>query len=292
MTTAPAPPTVVFLHIPKAAGTTLNSILQRQFKPHEIFSTYDERDRTYLNDLVSMQSEQIRRIKLVRGHIPFGVHHFLPGDTVYFTLLRDPVQRVLSYYNFALSEPTMHLYERVRREQIGLLDFVTGDISLQVDNLQTRLLSGVGYSVGFDQCNERMLAQAKENIETMFVVTGLTARFDETLLLLGARLGFRRLHYTSRNVTRIRQQQRDSISEEALRAIRARNSYDIQLFDWVKARFEQEIEEAGFQRRLTLFRLVNRAYSQVVPVAVKTKHNLRSVLGSTQPAHETEHNRP
>src|SRR4051812_5972736 len=94
------PAHLIFLHIPKTAGSTLTTIMHRQYSADEIYDIYEVRKSP---QLMALPEEQRAKIKLLKGHIPFGLHAFLPnGKAEYFTILREPVDRVLShYYHFA-----------------------------------------------------------------------------------------------------------------------------------------------------------------------------------------------
>lgn len=81
--------TVIFLHLPRTAGTTLHRIIERQVRPEGIFSigwTEQESVQAY-RELSQARKAEIR---MVRGHMAFGLHEFVPGPSTYFTLLRDP----------------------------------------------------------------------------------------------------------------------------------------------------------------------------------------------------------
>src|SRR5678815_616084 len=93
-----AKPTVIFLHIPKTAGSTLDKIIDHQYKRTSIFT------RAYISmDEFKILPEAHReKIRVLRGHMHFGVHEYLPQSSIYITILRNPIDRVISHYYMVL----------------------------------------------------------------------------------------------------------------------------------------------------------------------------------------------
>ncbi|NEO03330.1 MAG: sulfotransferase family protein, partial [Moorea sp. SIO3I7] len=93
---------LIFLHIPKTAGTTLHYIINRQYKSEYIFEVNCRESR---NELIRMSEVQKSKIKVIRGHMEFGWHEFIAQPCTYITMLRDPVERVISFYFYILRQP-------------------------------------------------------------------------------------------------------------------------------------------------------------------------------------------
>ena len=69
---------LIFLHIPKTAGTTLNRIIEWQYSPFEIFTMDPYRIRATPERLKRLPEGRRRRLRVVRGHMFYGVHECLP----------------------------------------------------------------------------------------------------------------------------------------------------------------------------------------------------------------------
>ena len=116
-----AQPTIIFLHIPKTAGSTLHTILQKQYPGDQLCHLKgDPHIDTAITNFKSMDSTQKKQIRLLTGHFEFGIHQWLPQTAVYFTLLRHPVERVLSYYYFILRNPEHPRHEEMSRNKTSV----------------------------------------------------------------------------------------------------------------------------------------------------------------------------
>jgi len=247
--------TLIFLHIPKTAGTTLHQVVDRQV-PRDQTWAFDETHG--FADFQALGEARKAEIRLFKGHMIFGLHERLPGPATYFTLLRDPIERVISEYHFARTTPTHHLYARIHAEGLSLRRVFELGIEPMMENAQTRMLSGGWYTAQFGECSREALDAAIDNLENHFAVVGLTERFDETLLLLKAAFGWRNVFYVRRNVAPARPRQSD-LSPATLERVRQHNLLDLALYDYAVERFERQMQQAGpgFRQRVEVFQTAN-----------------------------------
>lgn len=93
-------PLVVFVHIPKTAGSTINSALSRHFSTGQDHCEHIIDDPGRLTRIVATAD-------WVSGHVPF---HYLRAKLVqstrrplrFFSLLREPLDQVRSHYNWLI----------------------------------------------------------------------------------------------------------------------------------------------------------------------------------------------
>jgi galactose-3-O-sulfotransferase len=269
---------VVFLHIPKTGGTTMSRILERQYRLRESFWT--EWDRQSLQSFRNLPEKQRARIRLLYGHLAFGVHEVLPRPARYLTLLRDPIERAVSHYYFIRRTLRHPLHEKVVSRQMTLVDYVENPIANELVNGQTRLIAGVADGSTRDLEDPALLETAGRNIRGHFGLVGLAERFDESLLLAKEIFSWTRpVHYVRQNVTRRRPSLED-IPLEAVNVIRARNRLDTELYRVAKERLEMEIERRGgeFQSQLCSFRLDNFPHPLIRLKTLLPQSALRAVL--------------
>lgn len=234
--------TVIFLHIPKTAGSTLHAICRALYPPdHLLHLKGDPHIDSAVAYFKQLDSETKQKIWLLTGHIDYGLHNWLPRPATYFTILRDPVERVLSYYYFILRTPEHPRYEEMTKEKTSITDFAKNILG---HNNQTRFLAGTWLKD--EPCTEHTYSQAKQNILQDFALVGLSEQFDTTLLLLKHKLNWPRLpYYYARNVTKNRPA-RQQLDDQTLAAIQETQAYDLRLYDFAQRRFEENIRQMGF----------------------------------------------
>jgi hypothetical protein len=223
---------LIFLHIPKTAGTTLNRIIDWQYNPLSIFTVDPHRIRATVARFKTFPEQRRRRFRVVRGHLVFGIHEFLPQSATYITMLREPVSRLLSSYHFILRRPLHPLHRKLKTGRLSVEDLIR--LTPQRQNLQCRFISGIGAG---GICDERALEIAKENLARSFRVVGLCERFQESLLLMMVSFGWEVPFYENRKVAKIH----PSIEPGVIDAIREHNRLDIELYEFAKELFEENL---------------------------------------------------
>lgn len=88
---------IVFTHIPKTAGSTIT----------EWITNYIPFDRAYIvnhdsNDRSALNGLDFEAVDYVGGHVRFAMAWPLIGPGTYIATLRDPLERILSHYFFAI----------------------------------------------------------------------------------------------------------------------------------------------------------------------------------------------
>lgn len=260
--------TVIFLHLPKSGGTTINTIIKRQHRENDILPIRDDprkRIQDCIDEFKVLPVAEKERIKVLMGHMGFGLHNFLPRPSVYITLLRDPVERVISHYYFVLRRPDHYLHQTVTSRKMSLEDYIRSRISTELDNGQMRNLSATNgdshFSIPFGHCNAEMLEIAKKNLREYFIGVGLAESFDQSLLLFKKLLNWNNIFYFKRNVTKNRPLKTD-FSEEALNLIKKQNELDLELYQYAAKLFKEQVARLGpsFEEELQQFKWRNSLY--------------------------------
>jgi Galactose-3-O-sulfotransferase len=256
---AGAPTTLIFLHIPKAAGTTLHNILARQYPPQATYTVDGAEWREDSARFAALPPERKRGLALVKGHMNFGLHETLEQPATYITILRDPVERVISSYYYVLRTPAHFLHAEVVGTSMGLREFIERKLTIEHDNGQTRMLAPS--EAPFGECPPEGLDLARRHLEQHFASIGLSERFDESLLLLRRALGWRWPVYARANVT-VDRPPREGIDDDVIEMIEADNRLDRELYRFAVERFEAAVAAAGtaFDEELRRFRRLNFAY--------------------------------
>lgn len=252
-------PILLYLHIPKAGGTTFNSLVFEKMENGDFRKTdikaflsgvfyYPD---NFVTEPNAASRELVQRalarddLRAVVGHFRFGLHESLTQPYRYVTVLREPVSRVRSLYEFQrLNERKYGALKGIRlADDVDLARYVSQPPYPEVDNGMTRRLSGQSPPIGM--CTQAMLKAAKANLERHFEVVGLTEKFDETVVLTSRLLGWGKppLYYPM-NVNTERQKN-DEFRQDFVEVIRSRNALDVELYDFAAAIFEQKMAQMG-----------------------------------------------
>ena len=171
-----------FMHIPKTAGMSLYHRLVH-YHADSLYPLPFDRGRPaaamdvdYLASRFHLFRHQIR---VVTGHFPLCIEEMLGVPFTTFTLLRDPVERTLSFLR--------HRKQRTERFRDASLEDVYCDPYLlhgMIHNYMVKVLSmtvsemraGVATMVAYDVAR---LERAKENLEHRIAIFGLQESFDD-----------------------------------------------------------------------------------------------------------------
>jgi hypothetical protein len=232
--------TLIFLHIPKASGTTMRSVIEPHYGPDQVYCIYeDNRPFHSMAEFSQLDDGAKAKIRAVIGHVNYGLHRHLPNKSTYCALMRDPVARVISYYHHRMCH-----HPDWNNNNVSLLNFLSSR-DPQTDNHQTRILSGVSPKYG--ACTDEMLWSAVDNINSKFCLVGLVERFDESLLLLGKLLGWsdwNALGYAKQNVS-INKPREGYFSQLEINTVKNHNRLDVMLYSYVRKLFEAKLKSAG-----------------------------------------------
>lgn len=283
---------LLFLHIPKASGLTLQHAVNRQYGldrvlivPHidwsepEVYRRYLEGGRLpgrgqrgfdpnapAVRRLSEIGSDAVGDLAAVMGHFWYGLHEHVDRPARYFTIVRDPVERVLSGFYF---------YGERFGLQTTLEEYVESGRDFEIDNAQTRRLVGrlPDADVRFVECSETMLERAKRNLER-FAVVGLSERFDESFVLMARTFGWRYPTYDVYNVSRTRPRGAE-IPHPVRERLVERNRYDYDLYAFATDLFEEQLARARVDaatvrrfRRINFFYRFPREHRVIGPAIV------------------------
>ena len=134
---------IIFTHIPKTAGTSINkNILRKQLSPIERDFEV-KKGKTFADYLFG--NKTFKNIpKYVAGHFPYGIHRcFNTKYYSYFTFLRNPIDRWISHFRYALICANGEI-KRLYKEEKDIERFLDRCLEEEmVCNVMTKQLSGL-----------------------------------------------------------------------------------------------------------------------------------------------------
>lgn len=252
--------TFIFLHIPKCAGTSFTRLLEANIPFSEVFN-FRPPYETQIDVLKSMAPTARNRLRLITGHLSYGVHELVDSPCTYLTMLRDPIDRVISLYDFIRQDQSHPLHDEVIT--MSLDEFSRGKCSSQITNCMTRQLSGnpaVDFLNGKETCSEEDLALAMKHLNS-FAFIGLQEEFHTSMLLCRLLFGWTTIHHTRVNQTSHRTRLAD-LDEKTLEVLRTYNSIDLRLYEYGLQLFRTRVAER--QRELSRLKSIHSLSSAVM----------------------------
>ena len=222
-------PLNVFIHIPKTAGTAFRAVIE-----HNV--PVEKRAEVYRTGGVSLarafweQKAIVSHAEIALGHFEHRVHEFVDRECAYFTILRDPVQRVLSLYKFLKYDYQTHPLHRA---------FNSGELTFEkwIDrrprpavNVMTKMVSGLASE--YEAFTPEMLPRAVQNLHAMSAV-GIQEDYNASVDVICSTLGWTPV-YGQRNRSSMSSDEvieQDGITPEALEKVAFLNALDIELYN-------------------------------------------------------------
>lgn len=288
-----APDILIHLHIPKTGGTSLNSMIQHAFRNDEVADTTVIGNDRYnglgiapyevcRQVLALYEPEHFQRIGYVTGHLPMGLHRAFDRPAKYFTVIRHPVDRVISDFFFRIQENEPYVKDG---KPLVFEEYVESRFDVYLRDYQVRVLSGcsefegerspIGMQTAGPPVERHHLEKTKRNIEEHFLAAAPLEKMTELALLIRRVYGWpmRRMltEYKARTKRRPR---RHDVSARAIQIIQDCNSYDLELYEWIGKRFAAQSRsfEPAMSRDARIFRTVSgtlNAAGQVLPWQVR-----------------------
>jgi len=244
-----------FLHIPKAAGMTFASIVEEHFDHESIFpgNLWDQ--------LMPKLPINFSKYRLIRGHFGYGIRQLFPKKPVYVTMLRNPIERCISWYEFTCNEAEK--YGDVRTfsfdKTYTLSEVIINEIHKrkrpEFKNFQTRLLSkdlppsfsnikpnkqhheSLKQSWSSSPVDSSDLEIAKQHLSE-FPFFGLAERFEDSILLLCYTFCWRPIRkIVKRNITENRHTA-EYFPKETIDTLVNLNKLDANLYNFAQELFE------------------------------------------------------
>ncbi|MBD3245677.1 MAG: hypothetical protein GF333_01560 [Candidatus Omnitrophica bacterium] len=259
--------TVIQFHIPKTGGKTLRHIIARNYHKGEVY-TLNAAD---LVNSVARLKEEVAYIssppRVVQGHMPFGLHKDFPFPCRYVTMVRDPVERVISSYAHAVRGGT-HWSPVVQSHRMTLKEYVLSGINKWTVNGQVRYLATDTLEEWYDQSPFTdpwpALARVKARLDAHFAVVGVFEQYLETLLVLRKMFGWN-VHFPQKLNVSDSRPGRDAISQDVRALIVRQNEADIELYQYARKMFRQQLAALvpSLTAELRRFKLSQFAYETV-----------------------------
>jgi hypothetical protein len=187
-------PKFFFVHIQKAAGTSLIFRLRKQFGRAAIYPPMSDKGNVAavitVDHLLQRWRTHRDTTRVVTGHFPLCTVELLDGDFITLTVLREPVERTLSYLRHhrkvtpaEANRPLEDIYDDPLRFNGLIHNHMVKMFSLRREEMSDGVLTQVDFT-------PEHLDRAKENLAQVDAV-GDQASFEDFVAELVERFGWR-----------------------------------------------------------------------------------------------------
>ena len=200
-------PVLIFLHLPKTGGSSLREFLKAKCGYKNYYEVYRNEaagllTKDYLNKFIALPQEERDRFDLITGHFSYGLHRFLSRPCVYVTLLRNPLERFCSNYQY-LTKHSPRFRKLVARNN-NIEEFLQdtedrgrlywGSVLHHLADMTFTPCGGGGDSAlewtGSSNMHDMDKKDLKSRLSNSFMLVGLHERLDDFALMLCRMMGW------------------------------------------------------------------------------------------------------
>lgn len=251
-----------FVHIPKTGGTTIEKLLKSGFGEDAVCPFYWE------GGYLGRDPRKIESFKVYAGHSFHYLSTALPKPLRIFTIIREPLARVLSSYREFISNPKNEylvrsgftLQNAIRDEKFRVFandhqtrflgtrhDFKSDFLNVQFGRRDLKEVQNeLTQRVRRQAVDGAMLERAKATLGRAWFV-GVTDELELSATLLMSKIGLGRMEGLPRlKATKpVTGATAATVTEELRQEIIDLNRYDTILYEHAKKLFAKELETAG-----------------------------------------------
>ena len=258
---------LIHIAIPKTGSTTFALILQKKIngRLYSLKSVFFTPGNSALRDFLTLSSRKRDHFDAIIGHMPPGIDDILMRPCAYTTMLRDPLDRLISFYYHAKRRPHNRFYKMINSDKLTLEQFIAekaGKNSMTKWILGFDLLdeewswqrldeikaSGVEMLNTVQRSWERpitatMLERAKTKLREQFMLVGVTEKFSEFIFLLAQELGWKTVpNYRRRNQSLLRPCTLE-LDANVITRFQEHNGPDLELYTYARQLFQKKWDE-------------------------------------------------
>ncbi len=250
---------LLFTHTGNTGGGAIFDIIIRQYSREQVIFAPNELELGLNNNnlflLSYLPENYLEKIKMIGGHsISYGIHNYLNVPCSYITLVREPVEHIISTYYWSLENKSS--FSRVIIDN-QIIPFEKACLS--VSNFQLSLI------LGYAPKNMEDLEKGKEIIKKHFAFISVTEMFDEIIFFMKLELNWKKhIFWYIRHKTKKRPK-REELPDGLITKIIQNNELDYQLYYFIKKLMNERINSLNpeQQRKLKEYSVKRKIFTDL-----------------------------
>ena len=227
------PKKIIFNHLPKCGGSSLNVYLEKHYPLRKTFSIDGSHPLESVGQFKKMDIGKRYSYDLVKGHLAHELINHAHPECLNVTVLREPVDRIISHYYFVKRKKGHYLHNVVTKSDMGLEEYVTSGVSDELQNWYTSHFSGLSV--------EEVIRNPEEAVDVAvnvvlgkYDIVGFLDDFDKFSMDLKKQANFIfSLQSQRSNVTKGRPSM-EEISTSVIEIIKETNRLDIEFYNRIR----------------------------------------------------------
>lgn len=148
------PRRILFDHVPKCAGTTITEYLLQNYSWRVAFLMHGGQPTESVKKFQSLPQDRRYSYSLISGHLAHELLDYVHPETIKCTLLREPVDRIVSHYFYVKRRKEHYLHDQIVQSNMQLEDYASSAHSIELRNYYTTHFTGMSIEEAENQPEE------------------------------------------------------------------------------------------------------------------------------------------